>query len=362
MQYRESLKDLVLKHYKLYPGIRIQDMVKLIYQNEFAGGHLIANEIDSLRRLLEEYHTLIQYPKDKEITPGSAFEDIGNGLCRLYLAILQWVDIDLETINRFFVNTSNSVCGSIQSFEAKLEVFKQCCKDGSLPYSIDEVEAYLHDCKSQGYPPARHSKIYRDLYSPAYRVVKTEYRDYFEAFCKIDTLIKSKDTVLVAIDGNCGAGKSTLASLLSMVYDCNVIHMDHFFLPPELRTEDRLKEVGGNIDYIRFQQEVVTGLLSRRQFQYQIYDCTQKALGQYVPVSPKRLNIIEGVYSMHPSLIRIYDLKIFLRIEEEEQRLRIQKRNEPFMQNRFFSEWIPLENQYFNEMNIPDQSDLVFHR
>ncbi|MDI6706307.1 MAG: hypothetical protein QME73_08635 [Bacillota bacterium] len=337
-------------------------MVKLIYQNEFAGGHLIANEINSLKRLQEECRTLRQRSEDREIPPGSVFEDIGNGLCRLHLAMLQWVDIDLATINRFFINTSNSVCGSIQNFEAKLEVFKQCCKNKLLPYPIDEVEAYLHDCQSQGYPPVRHSKIYRDSYSPAYRIVKAEYRDYFEAFCKIDALIKSKDIVLVAIDGNCGAGKSTLAGLLSAVYDCNVFHMDHFFLRPELKTEDRLKEVGGNIDYVRFQQEVVAGLQSRREFQYQIYDCTQMALGQYVSVLPKQLNIIEGVYSMHPSLISNYDLKIFLHIEEKEQRLRIQKRNGTFMQNRFFSEWIPLENQYFKEMKIREQSDLVFRR
>ena len=35
--------------------MQIQDMVKLIYQNEFAGGHMIKNEKDSMKRLYEEY-------------------------------------------------------------------------------------------------------------------------------------------------------------------------------------------------------------------------------------------------------------------------------------------------------------------
>ncbi len=364
MQYINinRLKDLLVKQYRLHPRMQIQDMVKLIYHNEFAGGHLITDEMDSLKRLEEECRAFMRHSEDREIPSGSVFEDIGNGLCRLHLTTLQGAGIDLATVNRLFINTANSVSGSIQNFEAKLEVLKQCCKDKLLPYPIDEVESYLYDYQSQGYPPIRHSKIYRDFYLPAYRIVKAEYRDYFKVFCKIDALIKSKDTVLVAIDGNCAAGKSTLAHLLSTVYDCNVFHMDHFFLRPELKTEDRLKEVGGNVDYVRFQQEVIAGLQSRREFRYQIYDCVQMALEQYVSVLPKRLNIIEGVYSMHPALVNNYDLKIFLQIEEKEQRLRIQKRNETFMQKRFFSEWIPLENQYFEEMKIREQSDLVFGR
>ena len=50
--------------------------------------------------------------------------------------------------------------------------------------------------------------------------------------------------MVVAIDGNSGAGKSTLAALIADVYDCNLFHMDDFFLRPEQRTEERLKETG----------------------------------------------------------------------------------------------------------------------
>ena len=32
-----SIKSLLLKQYELHPKMQIQDMVKLIYQNEFAG-------------------------------------------------------------------------------------------------------------------------------------------------------------------------------------------------------------------------------------------------------------------------------------------------------------------------------------
>lgn len=356
------MKSLLLKQYELYPKMKIQDMVKLIYQNEFAGGHLIANESDSLKRIQEECCSLDTKSLSSKVPVDSAFEEIGNGLCRFHLMALHHTNIDLATVNQFFISTANSICGSVQSFEEKLDVLKQCCKDRALPFSIEELEAYLHVYRNQGYPPVSHSKDYRVTYSPAYRIVKSEYQDFFEIFLKIDALLKSQDVVNVAIDGNCGAGKSTLASLISNVYHCNVFHMDHFFLRPELKTEKRLKEVGGNVDYVRFKQEVMAGLQSDCKFQYRIYDCTKMALGQPLSVTPKKLNIIEGSYSMHPTLISNYHLKIFLQINEKEQRCRIFNRNGAAMQKRFLLEWIPLENRYFQEMKIEAQSDLAFHR
>lgn len=183
---------------------------------------------------------------------------------------------------------------------------------------------------------------------------------YLEVFRKIDLLLSERETVTVAIEGNSGAGKSTLALLIADVYDCNIYHMDDFFLSPGLKTKERLKEVGGNVDYVRFKEEVLSNLHHGRAFQYRVYDCRQMAFGEHVTVAPKRLNIVEGSYSMHPTLADYYDLKIFLQIDEKEQSSRILKRNGALMHKRFLNEWIPLENQYFSEMNISEKCDLVY--
>jgi adenylate kinase family enzyme len=352
-----AMKSLLLKQYELYPKMQVQDLVKLVYQSEFAGGHLIADEKSSLQKLQEECRALEKCPPSRRIP--DFFEEIGSGLCRFHLTAVQSTGIDLKTVNRIFLNTANSICGSIESFEEKLDVLKQCCKERDLPYPIKELETYLDIYKSQGYPPVSHSENYRDSYFPAYRIVKKEYRNFFEVFCRLDLLLKSKDPVNVAIDGNSGAGKSTLAMLIARVYECNIFHMDDFFLTPELKTQERLKEIGGNVDYLRFRQEVITGLHSGREFQYRTYDCRKKVFGQLITVNPKKLNIIEGSYSMHPTLINNYDLKIFLQTSEKEQRYRILKRDGAAMQKRFSSEWIPLENKYFEEMKIIEQSDMV---
>ena len=60
---------------------------------------------------------------------------------------------------------------------------------------------------------------------------------------KIDELMTQKDVVIVAIDGKCTSGKTTLAAKLAEIYDCNVFHMDDFFLRPEQRTPERFAEV-----------------------------------------------------------------------------------------------------------------------
>ena len=166
---------------------------------------------------------------------------------------------------------------------------------------------------------------------------------------RIDELLAQKQQVLVAIDGKCTSGKTTLTGKLAEIYDCNVFHMDDFFLRPEQRTPERFAEVGGNVDYERFLEEVLLPLKSSKTFSYRPFDCKTFTLSDPVIVTPKRLNIIEGTYSHHPYFGNPYDLKILLTIDEETQHRRILDRPE-FLHKRFFEEWIPMENRYFDTL------------
>lgn len=185
---------------------------------------------------------------------------------------------------------------------------------------------------------------------------------YGEILEKIDDLVlKSPSSVIVAIDGNSGAGKSMLADWLGDKRDCNVFHMDDFFLTPQLRTRERFLKPGGNVDYERFRDEVAAGLKSGREFCYRIFNCEKMDFeDKPVRVTPKKLNIVEGVYSMHPVLIGIYDLKIFLGIDKAEQGRRILKRSGPVLYKRFMDMWIPMEDKYFETFKIKEKSDLVY--
>lgn len=163
---------------------------------------------------------------------------------------------------------------------------------------------------------------------------------------QIDALLEENDFIIVAIDGKCTSGKTTLAAKLAEIYDCNVFHMDDFFLRPEQRTPARFTETGGNVDYERFRQEVLLPLLSGKAFSYRPFDCGTVALAAPVYITPKKLNIVEGTYCRHPYFRNPYHLCILLTVDPETQRQRILQRP-AFLHRRFFEEWIPMENCYF---------------
>ena len=167
---------------------------------------------------------------------------------------------------------------------------------------------------------------------------------------QIDALLVEKDFVTVAIDGKCTSGKSTLAARLAEIYDCNVFHMDDFFLRPEQRIPERFSEIGGNVDYERFMEEVLIPLKEGKPFSYRPFDCSTFTLSDAVCVTPKKLNIVEGTYSHHPYFGNPYDLKILLTVTPELQRERVLQRH-AFLHKRFFEEWIPMENRYFSMLH-----------
>ena len=184
------------------------------------------------------------------------------------------------------------------------------------------------------------------------------YAKYIPIFADIEQLLTKtdKDQILVAVDGQCASGKSILGQLLAQTYDANLFHMDDFFLRPKQRTKERLKEVGGNVDYERFKEEVLTPLKQKEEFCYRIYDCCRQCFTEEVRVPVKRLNIIEGAYSRHPYFGDCYDLVYCLTIEEEEQKKRIRERNGSDMLKRFLEEWIPKENAYLEKFGIMENT------
>lgn len=176
---------------------------------------------------------------------------------------------------------------------------------------------------------------------------------------RIDALLSRQDRVIVAIEGSCGSGKTTLAALLAKQRDCNVFHMDDFFLRPHQRTPQRLTQPGGNVDYERFREEVLLPLASGKFFSYRPFDCKSMTLSDPVKVTPKKLTIIEGSYCMHPYFGNPYDLNIFLTVEDELRRRRILQRP-AHLHRQFFEEWIPMETSYFTAFSIAESSHLVF--
>ncbi|MFV0362637.1 MAG: uridine kinase [Suipraeoptans sp.] len=174
-----------------------------------------------------------------------------------------------------------------------------------------------------------------------------------------DINIKTK-TPTIAIDGKCGAGKSTLAKELGERLSANIIHVDDFFLRPEQRTDERLSEPGGNVDYERFIEEVLKPLQGDKDFAYRPFSCKSMSLINEVIAYSNKITIIEGAYAFHPLFQAYYDYSIFLTINSNTQLERITQRNGESEVNIFKNKWIPMEEQYFNFFDIENLCDKVY--
>ncbi len=161
---------------------------------------------------------------------------------------------------------------------------------------------------------------------------------------------------VIAVDGRCAAGKTTLASLLEKKLGARTVHMDDFFLPEALRTPERLDTPGGNVHYERFLSEVAP-FLREGAFSYMAFDCRSGGFAEKrLPAAP--YTVVEGSYCLHPSLIHLYDLKIFLDLPPALQRERILSREGARAQT-FFDKWIPLEEKYFDAYGVRAACDTV---
>lgn len=173
------------------------------------------------------------------------------------------------------------------------------------------------------------------------------HRPYREILAAIDRLQQAHAQVRVAIDGPCASGKSTLGRALARGCRCPLIHMDDFYLRPEQRTPERLAEPGGNVDYERFDREILSPLCRGEAAQYRPWLCREAVFGPEITVAPTPLAVVEGSYSLRPELRDRYHLRIWVEAPWEVRRARLLKRGGPDCLARFEQIWVPLEDRYF---------------
>lgn len=345
----EELRAVLSAHGARYPAMRPQDGVKLIYQNEFGGGHLVADPARSLERLRSEYAAAPRTPA------APLAENIGNGLVRVMLGAVEEEEYPLEALNRDFVRSAALRRGGMDGFRQKLEVLRQMAWEGAFGFSLQALEDWLGPYLDAGCPPVSHSESYRAAYRPAYRVA-------LRAAClpllvREAEMLAAGDRVVVALDGRCASGKTTLAARLARERGWSVVHMDHFFLRPEQRTPERYAQPGGNVDHERFLEEVLLPLRRGERPVYRPYDCHAQALRPPAPFDPGPVVLVEGSYACHPALWDHYDLRAFLTVDPGLQRERIAAREGAESARMFQERWIPLEERYFSACRVEARCD-----
>ena len=174
-----------------------------------------------------------------------------------------------------------------------------------------------------------------------------------------EDILRQKGRCVLAIDGMAAAGKTTAAEYLAARWNAPVVHMDDFFLPPELRTEARLSQPGGNIHYERFAVEVLPALKSGAPFSYRLFDCSLMAFSGTRDIAAAPIVIVEGAYSMHPIFEKYWDLAVFFTIDAKEQERRVVARGGEEVWPMFRDRWIPMENAYHTAFDVQNRADMV---
>jgi uridine kinase len=165
---------------------------------------------------------------------------------------------------------------------------------------------------------------------------------------------------LVAVDGRCGAGKTTIARALHEAAGWPLVHADDFFLQPQQRTPQRYAAPGENMDHERLEAEVLQPLRQGRAAVYRRFDCQVMAMGETLRVEGKQAGVvIEGSYTMHPSLRKYYDLMIFVTCDVRTQKERLVQREGQERFRMFAERWIPLEEKYFAADQVEQSADVV---
>ena len=266
-----------------------------------------------------------------------------------------------ERLNQDFIKSAaiSIHTGTRENFSRKLKILREFTRRNIFQFSLSELDAYLNKYQAAGYPMVSHSDIYRAAYHPAYRVIaKSVSLPYL--IDRVRDLARVKSRALIAIDGRCASGKSTLAERLAAAYGWSVIHMDDFFLRPSQRTPERYAEAGGNLDRERVLNEILMPLRAGNpEICYQPFDCHAMRLKNPVIFNPARVIILEGSYSCHPDLWDFYDFHVFVTIDPETQAARILKRDGPESAGIFSSRWIPMEERYFSAFSIQQRCDFI---
>ena len=166
----------------------------------------------------------------------------------------------------------------------------------------------------------------------------------------IKNLLQTKDHVVIVFDGMSASLKTTYSTYLQNKYQARVIHMDDFYLPLDKREKDWEEKMAGNIDFVRFQEEVVDHI--NEDINLRKYSCKNKSYSDIICLRKTRLTIIEGAYALHPIIPKYFDEGFIFLVDDETQKARIIKREGINNAQNFIDKWVSRENYYLSYFHL----------
>ena len=159
----------------------------------------------------------------------------------------------------------------------------------------------------------------------------------------IGDLRPSERTLLIAIDGCGGAGKTSLARWLAEHLKATVVCSDDFSRPGVPQW-----------DWPRFADQVLSPLLDGRKARYQRYDWGEDALAKWHELHPGGIVIAEGVSISRTELGDPWDLTVWVECPLEVRLARVARRD-----GIADDSWLGEEEAYVRKQRPDERADYV---
>ena len=165
-----GFREVVSLHLRRYPAMEMQDLYKLTFQAAMGSEHAVPSREGARQWLDREFATLEPVPAEPATDPLSPDGE----LIRIHLRAFEERGGNPDKLLDAFVATAQVYEGSTDRLERLWGHLESMAAAGGIDFELDQLEAFLAEMRSLGFPAVRHSNTYRELYQPAYRVVLRE--------------------------------------------------------------------------------------------------------------------------------------------------------------------------------------------
>lgn len=181
---------------------------------------------------------------------------------------------------------------------------------------------------------------------------------------KINSLLRAKTPLLIALDGRSGVGKSTIAKTLAEKVGGVVIDGDDFYAGGTKKEWDaRTPEEEANlcIDWKRLRKDALEPLLAKQSASWHPFDWEAgKGLSESVVTrSPAPVIVLEGAYSARPELADLIDLTVLVEADEDKRKERLIGREGDSYMKDWHQRWDEAEEYYFTKIRPRSSFDFV---
>jgi uridine kinase len=173
-------------------------------------------------------------------------------------------------------------------------------------------------------------------------------------------------TVLVAMDGPGGAGKSTFAAALAIGLanariPTAVVQFDDFYLRSSHRSHGSpsRQSIGVDFDWQRLRDQILIPLGRGEEARYQRYDWNRHSLSDFHKVAANQVVIVEGIYCTRRELATFYQLRVWVDCPSDIRLCRGLERDGEAARARWELDWMPSEDRYSTSHNPAGRAHII---